>query len=285
MRYILCGTIYVIPLKSSLGSEAVNSNRHAIALVTGASRGIGWEISSLLAARGVDLVLVARDGDALRSLARDLQTMHHIRCHVFPADLTDPSSPAAISQYLRTEDLRVDILINNAGAGRWGEFAGMDPETSEMQIALNVGSLVHLTQLVLPGMLERRSGRILNVASTAGFAPGPFFAVYYATKAFVISFSEALSEELRTTGVTVSVLCPGPTRTQFFRRAGNEEINLTRGALMMEARKVAQVGLDGLFRGRPVIIPGLRNRLIVLLTRISPRSLVRKIVRILNERR
>ncbi len=253
------------------------------ALVTGASGGIGRELCSLLAVRGVNLVLTARNAGELNSLAETLQSSHHICCRVFPADLFDPCSPQEIVGFLRREGIEPDILINNAGAGMWRAFSGTTPEESLQLIRLNVMALVHLTQLVLPGMLERHSGRILNVASMAGFAPGPYAAVYYATKAFIISFSEALREECRSSGVTVSVLCPGPTRTQFLDRSGMRDVNVARRAFMLEPKAVAESAIAGLYKGKAVIIPGFRYKLLALLQRASPRSLMRKFVRKLNE--
>ncbi len=252
------------------------------AVVTGATGGIGQELCTLLAARGVDLVLVARNTEALKSIAENLQSVHRIRCRVFPADLTDPSAPTAIHDFLRKEGVQPDILINNAGAGIWRAFAGTAPQESLHLIKLNLMPYIHLTHLMLPGMLERHSGRILNVASTAGFVPGPYAAVYYATKAFIISFSEGLCEELRSTGVTVSVLCPGPTRTQFLERAGMRNINLTRSAFMLEPAAVAKSAVTGLYKGKPVIIPGSRYKLLVFLHRAAPRWFMRRFIRLLN---
>ena len=185
------------------------------ALITGASSGIGLELAKLFARDGYELVLVARRVERLEELGRELTQRHGVRCHTISVDLAQPDAAAEIVRRLEGAGPAVDVLVNNAGFGVLGPLATTEPETAGRMIRVNIEALTQLTRALLPGMLARRRGRILNVASTAGFAPGPLMAVYYATKAYVISFSEALAEELRGTGVTVTVLCPGPTRTEF----------------------------------------------------------------------
>ena len=180
------------------------------ALVTGASAGIGAELAKLCAADGFNLVLVARDAERLAHLASDLARAHHIQARVLAADLSNPLAPAQVFEQLQSTP--IDILINNAGFGLRGAFAETDWAAHARLIEVNMTAPAHLTKLFLPGMLQRKRGRILNVASTAAFVPGPFMAMYYASKAFLLSFSESIANEVEGTGVTVTVLCPGPTQ-------------------------------------------------------------------------
>jgi short-subunit dehydrogenase len=254
------------------------------ALVTGASSGIGRDLARLFARDGQDLVLVARDSVRLGELADELQRLHDVRAHVLVADLADPGAPAGIMRGLEERRIGLDYLVNNAGFGGSGPFAqrSISGELAMMQV--NMVALTHLTRLVLPAMIARRRGRILNVASTAAFQPGPLMAVYYATKAYVLSFSEALASELRGSGVTVTALCPGPTRTGFQAEAKIEESRLVRGPLLMESAAVARAGYQGMMRGRTVVIPGLLNWLLAQAVRITPRRLVTAISRALIEK-
>lgn len=254
------------------------------ALVTGASSGIGYDLARILAADRHDLVLVARSADRLRALADELAARHGIRALALPADLSDPAAPTAIMSALGERAVSIDILINNAGFGTYGPFASSDPARELAMLQVNIVSLVHLTRLVLPGMLERRAGRVLNVASTAAFQPGPLMAGYYASKAFVLHFSEALANELRGSGVTVTALCPGPTRTNFQVAAEMRASRLVRGPLMMDSLPVARAGYEAMLRGRPLIIPGLPNRIMSLAVRVLPRRLVTRMVRRFQDR-
>jgi len=251
-----------------------------IALITGASSGIGEELARLFAARKYDLVLVARSLDKLQSLSAELSRAHGVQARPLAADLADPAAPPQLFQTL--EGAAIDVLVNNAGFGARGAYARIDYEIEARMIQLNVAALAHLTRLFLPGMLARRSGKVLNVASTAAFVPGPFMAVYYASKAFVLSFSEALAEELQGTGVTVTALCPGPTRTNFAATAGIEDSTLFRTTPQMHARTVALAGYQALMAGRRVVVPGWSNRMTVLSTRLAPRTLLARITRKLN---
>lgn len=256
-----------------------------VALVTGASGGIGLELARLCAKGGHDLVLVARSGGKLDEIAKYLSGMYQIRVEKLAVDLTDPDAAERIAGAVEELGLAVDVLVNNAGFGEWGLFGRADAARQLAMIQVNVTALTHLTRLVLPGMVHRRRGRILNVASTAGFAPGPLMAVYYATKAFVISFSEAIGDELEGTGITVTALCPGPTRTGFAERAGLSGSNLFSGPNVMEAAAVAEAGYRGMLRGRPIVIPGIANKLLIQSLRVSPRWLVARITRWFQERR
>ncbi|HEU4403502.1 MAG TPA: SDR family oxidoreductase [Candidatus Polarisedimenticolia bacterium] len=244
------------------------------ALITGASSGIGRDLARLLAQHGHDVVLVARREAVLRELAAEMERAHGMRATVLPADLSDPGAPEALAARLRERGLQVDILVNNAGFGTYGPFATTDLATQMRLLRVNITALTHLTGLFLPGMLARRAGRILNVASTAAFQPGPFMAVYYASKAFVLSFSEALASEVRGSGVVVTALCPGPTRTEFQTGARMQGSKLVRRLAFMDSEKVARLGYEGLMKGRSLVIPGLQNRLLAGLVRFLPRRVV-----------
>jgi len=253
-----------------------------LALVTGASGGIGYELAVILARHGHDLVLVARRADKLAALAERLELDHGIRARVIARDLARPEAVAEIHETLAAEGLAVDVLVNNAGFGLLGEFAESDIDQDVEMLRLNAESPTLLTRLLLPSMLERGSGRILNVASTAGLQPGPLMAVYYATKAYLLSLSEALANEVAGTGVTVTALCPGPTETGFSSQAGAEQSRLFKGSTM-DARTVAEAGYAALMAGKPVVIPGARNRLLAFGVRLAPRRVVTQIARRMNE--
>src|SRR5712691_11914160 len=229
------------------GRERDRGERPGTALITGASSGIGLDLARLFARDRFDLVLVARGEAGLRRV-------------------------------------RVDVLVNNAGSGTHGPFAAVDLDRQLRMLRLNVLALTHLTGLVLPGMVARRNGRILNVASTAAFQPGPLMAVYYASKAYVLHFTEALREELRGRGVSVTALCPGPTATGFQKAAAMEGARLVRAGATMDSPSVARAGYEGLMRDRALVIPGARNRSLALAVRLMPRALVTRLVRRLNER-
>jgi short-subunit dehydrogenase len=247
------------------------------ALITGASSGIGAELAKLCAAGGYDVVLVARQRAALEDLAFTLSQAHGIAARALIADLADPAAVRTIFDSVGA----VDILINNAGFGLRGLYAETDWEAEARMIQVNITALAHLTKLYLPGMIARRSGRILNVASTAAFVPGPFMAMYYATKAFVVSFSLAIANELKGTRVTLTVLCPGPTRTNFFETAKIGHTNLTRGA-SMSASAVAREGYAAMMAGKPEVIAGARNRWMIWGARFAPRQMLVGIARRLN---
>jgi len=255
------------------------------ALVTGASSGIGLELAQLLARDRHDLVLVARSRERLDTVAKGLAEEFGIRARGRAADLSDPDAPAAIAAELSADSTPIDVLVNDAGFGAHGLFAVRSLEEQLAMIQVNVAALTRLTGLFLPAMLARRSGKILNVASTAAFQPGPLMAVYYATKAYVLSFSEALASETAGTGVTVTALCPGPVPTEFQKRAGTEKGLLVTGPLALSARTVAEAGYRGMLRGSPLVIPGLGNKAVVQALRVSPRRLVTRMSRKLQEKR
>jgi len=255
------------------------NTKHQTALITGASAGIGRELAKLFARDHYNLILVARDGSRLAQFADELQRQFGVSARSLPLDLTAASAPQVIFDQLARESISVDVLVNNAGYGKLGAFAEVPLEESLGQIQLNITALTHLTKLLLGPMLARKSGKILNVASTAGFQPGPLMAVYYATKAYVISFSEAVANELKGTGVTVTCLCPGVTDTEFQKRAGTEQTRLFRQMRPMDAKTVARDGYRGLMKGKPLVISGFRNWLLAESLRVSPRKLVTAISR------
>ncbi|PWU08052.1 MAG: short-chain dehydrogenase [Verrucomicrobia bacterium] len=252
-----------------------------IVLVTGASSGIGRELARCFAADGSKLILVARKRDALNALADELRREFKSHIEVLPADLAEPAAPGRIFDYLQAAGTKVDVLVNNAGFGAKGTFAELPLDRQMEMVRVNVTSLTHLTRLFLPGMISRRRGGVLNVASTASFQPGPGMAVYYATKAYVLWLTEAIAEELAETGVTVTALCPGPTVTNFFSAAGGVPSRYFERAAM-SAEEVARIGHVAFRRGRVIAVAGFRNRLMAFSTRLAPRSLVRKVAGWLN---
>jgi hypothetical protein len=239
------------------------------ALITGASAGLGAELAKLCAAGGYDVVLVARSAKRLAEMADGLARAHGVEARPLVADLALPAAPAEI--FAQVSATPVDILINNAGFGVRGAFAETDWEAESRLLQVNVAALTHLTKLFLPGMVRRRSGRILNVASTAAFVPGPFMAMYYASKAFVLSFSEAVANEVQGTGVTVTALCPGPTRTEFAEAAGITDSKLFHGPAM-EAADVARIGYQAMMTGKVSVVAGARNRWLMRGARLIPRQ-------------
>jgi short-subunit dehydrogenase len=245
-------------------------------LVTGASSGIGRELAKCFAEEGARLVLTARNTGALQTLAGELRRAHNLEVIVITADLSSPEAPGHILKELQGRGITVDILVNNAGFGAWGLFSELPLQRQLEMLQVNVSALTQLTGLFLPGMLQRRRGGILNVASVAGFLPGPGMAVYYATKACVLSLTEALAEELAGTNVTVTVLCPGPTSTNFGQVARTDKTRMIRLA-RMSAGTVACYGLNAFRKRRIVAVPGFQNRLLILLIRCLPRSIVRKL--------
>lgn len=241
-----------------------------LALITGASGGLGFEFAKLLAGDGYDLVIVARSQDKLEAIADDFKRRYDTNVMVIVADLSE----AGAADRIFAQVPRCDVLINNAGFASYGRFDSIDESRTREEVMLDVVTLTELTRKYLPSMLARKRGRILNVASTAAFLPGPFGAVYYASKAFVLSFSEALWEEMRGTGVTVTCLCPGATATGFAERANAGDALLFKLPLG-DAGKVARAGYKGMLRGKRVVIPGPpSNWLVAMSPRVSPRRLV-----------
>jgi len=244
------------------------------ALITGASSGIGLEIARVLA-HDHDVVLAARSEPALRKLATELGG----NARVVVSDLSDPEGAARLA----AEVPDVGVLVNNAGFGDFGDFASASPERIDQMIELNVGAVTRLSRAYLPAMLQRGSGRIMNVASTAAFQPGPLMAVYYATKAYVLSFTEALAEETRGTGVTVTALCPGPTASGFQATAAMEQSRLVRGRKLPSSASVAEYAVKAMNRGDVVAVPGFQNKVLAASVRFSPRPVIRRVVHKMQE--
>ena len=254
-------------------------------LVTGASSGIGREMAKLVAEDHRDLVLVARNKKKLDEFARDLTAAFAVAVRVIAKDLARSDAPAEIARELASAGVAVDTLVNNAGFGVYGPFAETDSAKELEMLQVNIFALTRLTKLFLPPMVERKSGRILNVASTAAFQPGPLMAVYYASKAYVLSFTEALANEVAAHGVVVTALCPGPTDTEFQKEAGLEETHLFRSPFVQDARSVARAGYSGLAAGKRIVIPGFANQTLAQGVRFAPRRLVTAIARWFQEQK
>lgn len=260
------------------------------ALITGASAGLGRDFARLFAAGGHDVVLVARRRDKLEELAAELERdagsgagAGAIRAHVLPADLTDRAAPVHIHDHLQASGIEIEFLVNNAGFGSTGHFAELDAERELDMVTVNIGALTHLTRLFLPAMIARGRGRILNIGSTAGFQAGPYMATYYASKAYVNHFSEALAHELAGTGVTVTVSCPGATATEFAAIAGNDKSQLF-AASVASSEAVAGEAYRAMMKGKRMFVHGARNRFLVQSLRVSPRRLVHAIAAKLNQK-
>lgn len=241
------------------------------ALVTGSTTGIGYELSKLLAADGHSLVIVARDEKRLEHQAAELK-QNAVEVTVLPQDLSKPRACEQILERLESLHIEPDILVNNAGFGTFGPFSQTDLPAITQLLHVNILSLTTLTKLLLPAMLRKNSGKILNVGSLAGFFPGPLMAVYYASKAYVLSFSEALSHELSGTGVSVTVLCPGATQTEFRLRAGMPDTKLVPMIKPMTASAVALEGYRGMMNGQTIVMPGVISKGLAIATRFMPRT-------------
>ncbi len=253
------------------------------ALITGASGGIGYELALLLARDGFDCILVARSRDKLDELAARLESEFRVKTLVVARDLSKSTAVDEIYEEVSAASMSIDVLVNNAGFPVYGRFVDTDWQAELDMLQVNVVALTALTKLFVRGMVERRNGRILNLASTAAFVPGPLMAVYYASKAYVLSFSQALANELQGTGVTVTALAPGPTRTGFQKRGVMEDSRLVRGQIA-DAKSVAAAGYRGMMRGKTIVIPGFSNKLIPWVARVSPRGAVTRVVRRMQER-
>jgi uncharacterized protein len=255
------------------------------ALITGASSGIGLELAKLFAADGNNVVLVARTREKLDRLARELETQHAIRATVISSDLALPSAPEEIYRTTQEAGINIEFLVNNAGFGIRKSFEKTDLKDILEMVQVNIAAVTHLTRLLLPEMLARGRGKILNVASTAAFQPGPWMAVYYATKAYVLSFSEALHHELLPFGIGVTALCPGPTQTGFQKRAGSDDATMMKSKIMakLDAKKVAEKGYSGMLKNKRVVVPGFVNQVLAFGSNVGPRSISTKIAGSLNQ--
>lgn len=248
------------------------------ALVTGASSGIGYELAQVLAQQGHNLVLVARRRDRLEALQSTLQDHHSIQVWVFDYDLSQADTPGQLVADLQAQGITIDMVINNAGFGDYGPFLQGDWATLNAMMQLNMVALTHLTHALVPAMVQRGQGRVMNVASTAAFQPGPLMAVYFATKAYVLSFSEAIAQELLGTGVTVTTLCPGPTTSEFQATSAMEKSKLLAKMTLPSAASVAEFGYKAMMDGQRVAVHGTMNQMTTLLVRFLPRSLLTALV-------
>jgi hypothetical protein len=247
-------------------------------LITGASSGIGLEFSKVFAKHGHNLVLVARSQETLITLKDHIEKSFGVDVKIIIKDLADPYSPKEIYDDVHKSGIKVNILVNNAGFGTYGKFVEQDLIVEHEMIQVNVDALTQLTKLFLKDMLEEKHGKILNVASTAAFQPGPFMAVYYATKAYVLSFSEALAEELRGTGITVTTLCPGPTKTNFQKEAKIDGGKLF-GKNIPTGKELAEYGYEAMVQGKRVTVYGFRNKVLAQASRFAPRKIITRMVR------
>ena len=253
------------------------NNQKKVALVTGASSGFGYEFCHLLAEDGYDLVVVARRKEKLDELATIIQQKYARTVHVLVVDLTEDSSTEKLYQSIKGQGIQIEVLINNAGVGRFGNFHEMDQQSDDEMIKLNISALTSLTKLFVKDMIKNGSGRILNVASLAAFQPaGPMMAVYYASKAYVLSFTRSLRSELKGTGVTITALCPGPTRTEFGQ---TDHVQTTRMFKIANtsSRQVAEAGYNAMMKNRATVVPGLLNKLLAIGGELPPRIIALQI--------
>lgn len=252
------------------------------ALITGATHGIGYELAKLFASNGTCVILVARNKERLQNICSNLSSKFNVNTEYIATDLSKPCATDEIMKELTNKNYQVDILVNNAGINVYGNFSETSLKREIDMIQLNLLTVTSLTKLLLPHMLERGYGKILNIGSTGSFVPGPLNAVYCATKAYVLSFSEAIAEELNGTGVTCTVLCPGATKTEFAKRAGMENVRLFKmpGAVM-KASEVARIGYKALIKGKRRITSGFSNKILVLSTSFTPRIITAKLTKVL----
>lgn len=256
-------------------------------LITGASLGIGYELTKIFAKNGYNLVLVSRNEKRLNEIAEQLKKEYKIKVNVVVSDLANPNAPAEIFKKVKEESLHIDILVNNAGIGVYGLFTETSFSDEKDSMQINMIALTHLTKFFLKGMVEKGEGKILNVASVASFQPGPLMAVYYATKAYVLSFSEALASELKGKGVTVTALCPGPVKTGFQERANIKNSKLDKSPFfnIITPQEVAIAGYNALMKNKRIVIPGFIFKLIPILVRLFPRRVVTEFVKFIQRKK
>jgi short-subunit dehydrogenase len=253
------------------------------ALITGAASGIGYQLACIFALNHYNLVLVDRMGEKLLDIADQFQKKFSIFVKTIVKDLSIPTAPEEIFTELKQEAIKIDVLVNNAGFGIYGLFNETNLNTELEMLQVNLVCLTQLTKLFLKDMVKQGNGKVLNVSSSAAFQPGPFMAVYFATKAYILSFSQALASELENTGVTVTVLCPGPTESAFHERTGAAGTKQVEGNKMMDAETVAKIGYRALMEGKTVVIPGFKNKILAEIVRFTPRNIVTKIVKNMQE--
>lgn len=253
-------------------------------LITGASSGIGKELAKLFAEDNCNLVLVARRVDILDELAAELTEKYGVKANVFGVDLTQPTEIANLCTELKKHKLQVDVLVNNAGFGASGRFAEIDFQTQVDQINVNIAALTELTYRLVPAMVKRKSGAIVNMASVAAFSPGPYMAVYYATKAYVLSLSSALANELGDSGIQVTCVCPGPTKTGFGERAQVTKGGIFNTPFVMDVEPVARQAYEGFKAGEDLVVIGVQNKILALASRITPFKLSAYVTRKFNHK-
>lgn len=253
------------------------------ALITGASNGIGLELAYVNAIKGNNLILVARNWKKLQEIKLDIELKYDVNVYVISKDLSNKDAAQELYNEVKLLQLKVDYLINNAGFGDFGMFVETNWEKEQEMISLNITALTQLTKLFLGDMISKRSGKILNLASTAAFQPGPKMAVYFATKAYVLSFSEAIANEVKDYGITVTALCPGPTQSGFQSAAAMDDAKLFKDKKLPTAKEVAQYGYKAMMQGKTVAIHGFMNTILANAIRFIPRNLVVKILRSLQE--
>jgi short-subunit dehydrogenase len=254
------------------------------ALITGASNGIGLELAKVHASKGGDLVLVARNKQKLEELKTELETRYQIKVYAIGKDLSAKNAAQEVYEETVRENIQIDYLINNAGFGEFGMFTETDWNKEEQMINLNITTLTQFTKLYVKEMAKRKNGKIMNVASTAAFQSGPTMAVYYATKAFVLSFSEALDNEVRSKGVSVTTLCPGATESGFQAAASLQESRLVKGKKLPTSKEVAEYGYKAMMKGKTVAIHGVMNWILAFSVRLMPRAVVVKVTRKLQDK-
>lgn len=252
------------------------------ALITGASSGIGYELAKIVAQKGNNLLLIARTEEKLRQIKEDFEQTYSISVFVFVADLSDLNASRLLYDFTQENSIEISYLINNAGFGDFGYFHESNWERTNEMIQLNITSLTHLTRLFLPAMVKKGEGKILNIASTAAFQPGPMMAVYFSTKAYVLHFSEAVAAEVKESGVSVTTLCPGPTESNFKFAANMENGKLFKGKGIPKASDVAQYAYKAMMKGKVVAIHGWKNKFLIFSERFVPRSWVVKIVSLMQ---
>jgi len=255
------------------------------ALITGSTSGIGYELACIHANKGGNLVLVARSKDKLEQIKKDLETKYKIVAHIIQKDLSLKDSAKEVYDEIVKNNITIDYLINNAGFGDYGLFNESDWGKLERMINLNITALTQLTKLFVNDMIKRGTGKIMNVASTAAFQSGPTMAVYYATKAYVLSFSEAINNEVKNSGVTVTTLCPGATKSGFQEAASLQESRLVKGRNLPASKEVAEYGYNAMLKGKSVAIHGILNYILANSVRFFPRSFVVKITRFIQDKR
>jgi uncharacterized protein len=248
------------------------------AIITGATGGIGYEFAKLLASQSYNLVLTGRNPDILYDVSNELNKLFNIKIDYLVSDLSSMDGLNRISNYLTENSIKIDVMINNAGFGIWGLFSDTEFKTESEMIFVNCTALTFLTKIAVKHMIKRGKGRILNVASTAAFKPGPLMSVYYATKAYVLSFSMALASELKGTGVKITVLCPGPVKTEFFKKSSPENRNKNRFRKLSSPKSVAKYGFDAMIKGKQIAIPGLYNKILYIAVKVFPIRIITEVL-------